>query len=144
VLLPSTAILVFTALAALVPAGFSGCNNNGPHGLSEILYACTSAAANNGSAFAGLNANTAFYNILLAAGMLIGRFGVILPMLAVAGSLAQKKFTPPGAGTFPTDSVLFAVLLSGVILIVGALTFFPSLTLGPVVEHLLLQAGRLF
>jgi potassium-transporting ATPase potassium-binding subunit len=144
VLLPSAAILIFTAIAAIAPAGLAGLNNAGPHGLSEMLYAFTSAAANNGSAFAGLNANTMFYNVLLALGMLVGRFGVIIPMLSVAGSLAQKKFTPPGSGTFPTDTLLFAGLLIGVILIVGALTFFPALTLGPIVEHLLLQAGRMF
>jgi len=144
VIAPSAAILVFSAMASVMDAGLSGLNNAGPHGFSEILYAFTSAAANNGSAFAGLNTNTPYYNILLALGMLIGRFGVIIPVLAIAGSLARKKFTPPSGGTFPTDTTLFALLLIGVVLIIGALTFFPALSLGPIAEHLLMLKGESF
>lgn len=144
VLLPSACILLFTALASVTDAGLSSRANIGPHGFSEILYAFTSAAGNNGSAFAGLNANTPFYNILLGITMWIGRFGVILPALAIAGSMVTKKVAPPSPGTFPTDSILFIVLLIAVILIVGALTFFPALALGPIVEHLLMNAGRAF
>ncbi len=137
-------MLGFTALAASLPAGVAGIANNGPHGFSEILYAYTSATANNGSAFAGLSANTLFYNMTLGFAMLIGRFAMIVPMLAVAGSLAHKKVIPPSAGTFPTDNGLFVALLVGVIVIVGGLTFFPVLALGPIVEHTLMQAGTLF
>jgi len=137
-------ILGFTALAVTLPAGVAGIANNGPHGFTEILYAYTSATGNNGSAFAGLNANTLFYNVTLAFAMLIGRFAMIVPMLAVAGSLAGKKLVPPSAGTFPTDNGLFVALLVGVILIVGGLVFFPVLALGPVVEHMFMQAGTLF
>jgi K+-transporting ATPase ATPase A chain len=108
------------------------------------LYAFASAAGNNGSAFAGLNANTLFYNLALGAAMLAGRFSVIIPVLVIAGSMAGKKITPPSTGTFPTDTPLFAGLLMAVVLIVGALTFFPVLSLGPIVEHLLMQAGRTF
>ncbi|MEI8235078.1 MAG: potassium-transporting ATPase subunit KdpA [Verrucomicrobiota bacterium] len=144
VLVPAGAILVATAVGCVTKAGVSSLANQGPHGFSEILYAFTSAVANNGSAFAGLNANTDFYNFLTAAVMLIGRFAVMAPALAIAGSLAAKKSAPPSAGTFPTDSVTFAVLLMAVVLIVGALTFFPALSLGPVIEHLLAQAGRTF
>ncbi|MBL8162071.1 MAG: potassium-transporting ATPase subunit KdpA [Anaerolineae bacterium] len=144
VLLPSAAILLFAALAAVSDAGLSSRANVGPHGFSEILYAFTSAAGNNGSAFAGLNANTPFYNILLGIAMWIGRFGVIFPALAIAGSMVTKKIAPPSPGTFPTDSPLFVGLLIAVILIVGALTFFPALALGPIVEQLLLNAGRAF
>ena len=136
--------LGFTALATVVPAGLAGVANNGPHGFTEILYAYTSATGNNGSAFAGLSANTLFYNLTLAFAMLIGRFAMIVPMLAVAGSLASKKSVPPSSGTFPTDNGLFVGLLIGVILIVGGLTFFPVLALGPIVEHTLMQAGTLF
>ena len=118
-------ILGFTAIATIVPAGLAGISNNGPHGFTEILYAYTSATGNNGSAFAGLNGNTLFYNMTLAFAMLIGRFAMIVPMLAVAGSLAEKKLVPPSSGTFPTDNGLFVGLLIGVILIVGGLTFFP-------------------
>jgi K+-transporting ATPase ATPase A chain len=124
--------------------GLSSRTNAGPHGFSEILYAFTSGAANNGSAFAGLNANTPFYNTLIGIAMWIGRFGVILPVLAIAGSMAGKRIAPPSAGTFPTDSPLFVVLLIAVILIVGALTFFPALSLGPIVEQLLALNGRVF
>ncbi|MDP4188817.1 MAG: potassium-transporting ATPase subunit KdpA [Bacteroidota bacterium] len=144
VLAPSVVILLFSAWASSSPLGLSGLNNAGPHGLSEILYAFTSAAGNNGSAFAGLNANTVFYNLTIALGMLIGRFGVIIPIMAIAGNMASKKITPLSAGTFKTDNWLFAVLLIGVILIVGGLTFFPALALGPVVEHFLMNSAITF
>jgi K+-transporting ATPase ATPase A chain len=138
-------ILGFSAIAVLAPSfGTSSLSNHGPHGLSQILYAYTSAAANNGSAFAGLNANTHWYNATLAITMLAGRFLMIVPMLAVAGNLARKKIAPPSLGTFPVNSTLFAVLLTGVIVIVGALTFFPALSLGPILEHLLLRSGISF
>jgi K+-transporting ATPase ATPase A chain len=136
----SFAILVFTAWASVSSYGLSSLNNSGPHGFSEILYAFTSAAGNNGSAFAGLNANTLFYNLALGLIMLIGRFGVIIPMLAIAGSLAGKNITPTSAGTFRTDNWLFAGLLIAVILIVGGLTYFPALSLGPIIEHLILMS----
>jgi len=135
----SFAILVFTAWASTASYGLSSLNNSGPHGFSEIFYAFTSAAGNNGSAFAGLNANTLFYNLALGLVMLIGRFGVIIPMLAIAGSLAGKNITPTSAGTFRTDNWLFAGLLIAVILIVGGLTYFPALSLGPIIEHLLMN-----
>jgi K+-transporting ATPase ATPase A chain len=144
VLLPSVGILVFSAIATNLNAGLSSLTNSGPHGLSEILYAYTSTAANNGSAFAGLNANTVFYNLTLAANMLIGRFGVIIPVMAIAGNLVKKNIAPASSGTFATDSPLFVVLLIGVILIVGALTFFPALNLGPIVEHILMKQGVSF
>jgi potassium-transporting ATPase potassium-binding subunit len=144
VLLPSACILLFSALASVTEAGLSSRANSGPHGLSEMLYAFASAAGNNGSAFAGLNANTPFYNILIGIAMWIGRFGVILPALAIAGSMVSKKVAPPSPGTFPTDSPLFVGLLIAVILIVGALTFFPALALGPIVEQFLMNAGRAF
>jgi K+-transporting ATPase, KdpA len=144
VLAPNFVVLVFSAIAVSLPQGLSSLNNSGPHGFSEILYAFTSAAGNNGSAFGGLNANTPFYNIMIGIGMLIGRFGIIIPVMAIAGNLAQKKITPPSAGTFKTDNVLFAGLLICVILIVGGLTFFPALALGPIVEHLLMNAGVTF
>ena len=140
----SFVILLFTAWAAVSSLGLSSLNNAGPHGFSEILYAFSSAAGNNGSAFAGLNANTVFYNVLLGLGMLIGRFGVIIPILAIAGSMAKKKITPPSAGTFQTDNWLFVSLLIGVIIIVGGLTYFPALSLGPIVEHLLMNHGITF
>ena len=144
ILIPAVAILVGSAAAAATQTGTSSVLNAGPHGFSEILYAFSSAAGNNGSAFAGLNANTLFYNLTLGLAILIGRFGVILPVLAIAGSMAGKKITPPGPGTFETTGVLFALLLAGTVLIVGALTFFPALALGPVVEHLLMFAGKAF
>ena len=144
ILAPSAVILIGTMIAVLIPQGLSSLNNQGAHGFSEILYAFTSAAGNNGSAFGGLTADTPFYNIALGIGMLVGRFGVILPALTIAGSLVGKKYTPPSLGTFPTDKPLFAVLLIAVILIVGALTFFPALSLGPIVEHLLMDAGKTF
>jgi K+-transporting ATPase ATPase A chain len=138
-------ILVFAAIASLSPTyGLSSLNNAGPHGLSEILYAYSSAVGNNGSAFAGLNANTHFYNLTLAAAMLIGRFLMIVPMLALAGGLANKKLVPASSGTFPVTTPLFTVLLISVILIVSALTFFPALSLGPILEQLLLHAGKAF
>lgn len=137
-------MLGFTALAAVVPAGLAGPANAGPHGFSEILYAYTSAAANNGSAFGGLTANTLFYNSTLAVAMLVGRFFVKIPALAIAGSLASKKTLPASVGTFPTHGGLFVGLLVGVVLIIGGLTFFPSLALGPVVEHLAGAAGQTF
>jgi K+-transporting ATPase ATPase A chain len=137
-------ILGFTALAVVLPAGLAGPLNAGPHGYSEILYAFDSATGNNGSAFAGLTANTWFYNVTLGFAMLMGRFLMIVPMLAVAGSLAAKKIVPPSAGTFPTDGGLFVGLVIGVILIVGGLTYFPALALGPIVEHLAMLAGNLF
>ncbi|MFI4979008.1 MAG: potassium-transporting ATPase subunit KdpA [Nevskiales bacterium] len=137
-------ILGFTALASVLPQGLAGLGNNGPHGFSEILYAYTSATGNNGSAFGGLSANTKFYNITLALAMMIGRFALIVPMLAVAGSLAAKKYTPPSAGTFPTNGGLFIALLVGVVLIVGGLTYFPALALGPIVEHYSMLAGNLY
>jgi K+-transporting ATPase ATPase A chain len=129
------AALGFTALAAVIPAGVAGRQAMGPHGLSEILYAYTSAAATNGSAFAGLNANTPFYNVTLAVGMAIGRFAVIVPILAIAGALAAKPKIPPSPGTMPTDGLLFIGLLLGVILIVGGLIYFPALALAPVLEQ---------
>jgi len=138
-------ILGFSAVASVLPeTALVGLNNAGPHGFSEVLYAYTSATGNNGSAFAGLSANTIFWNATLAVAMFVGRFLFIVPMLAVAGSLGAKKIVPPSAGTFPTDGPLFVGLLIGVILIVGGLTFFPALALGPVVEHLALSAGSLF
>ena len=133
-----------TAIALGVPSAVAAMNNAGPHGFSEVLYAFTSAAANNGSAFAGLSGNTMFYNVMLAIGMLVGRFFVIVPALAIAGSLAAKKTVPASVGTFPTTGPLFVGLLIGVILIVGGLTFFPALALGPIVEHLAGAAGQTF
>ena len=137
-------ILVFSGWSAAVPYGVSSLNNAGPHGLSEILYAFTSATGNNGSAFAGLNANTPWYNVTLGLAMLMGRFLMIVPALAIAGSLVGKKAVGESLGTFPTNGALFVVLLVGVILIVGALTFFPALALGPIVEHFLAQAGKVY
>jgi K+-transporting ATPase ATPase A chain len=137
-------ILGFAAVAVLSPKlGLSSLTNHGPHGLSEILYAYTSATGNNGSAFGGLNSNTDFYNLTLGIAMFCGRFLMIVPMLAIAGNLVQKKSVPATAGTFPVTTPLFTALLTGVILIVGALTFFPALALGPILEHLLLQAGTI-
>ncbi len=144
ILILPLSILGFTALAAVLPAGLAGLANAGPHGFSEMLYAYDSATGNNGSAFAGLSANTPFYNTTLAFAMLIGRFLFIVPMMAVAGSLAAKKIVPASAGTFPTDRGLFVGLLAGVILIVGGLTYFPAVTLGPLVEHFSMLAGKLY
>jgi K+-transporting ATPase ATPase A chain len=138
-------VLGFTAVSVMMPTlGLGSLNNTGPHGLSEIIYAYTSATGNNGSAFAGLNANTHWYNLTLTSAMLIGRFLMIVPMLALAGNLAKKKLVPPSPGTFPVHTPLFTMLLVSVILIVGALTFFPALSLGPILEHLLLHAGKAF
>ncbi|GAB4453467.1 MAG: potassium-transporting ATPase subunit KdpA [Armatimonadaceae bacterium] len=162
VLVLAASILGFTALAANLPLSetsplnrvgttetyygptYDNVNNTGPHGLSEILYAYTSATGNNGSAFAGLTGNTPFYNLTLGLAMLIGRFLMILPLLAIAGSMATKKFTPPSAGTFPTDNLTFALLLVGVVLIVGGLTYLPTLALGPIVEHFQMMQGTLY
>ncbi len=144
VLAPNIVIKLFSALACSVNLGLSSLNNSGPHGLSQILYAFSSAAGNNGSAFAGLNANTVFYNLLLGFGMLIGRFGIIIPIMAIAGSMARKKITPFSSGTFRTDNGLFVGLLLCVILIIGGLTFFPPLAFGPIVEHLLMHNGISF
>jgi K+-transporting ATPase ATPase A chain len=138
-------ILVFTAISVVSPSfGTSQLNNAGPHGLSEILYAFTSGTGNNGSAFAGISANTYWYNTTIGFAMLLGRFFMIIPMLALAGSLGRKKAVPPSLGTFPVTTPLFTTLLVSVILIVGALTFFPVLSLGPIVEHLLMYAGQVF
>jgi K+-transporting ATPase ATPase A chain len=138
-------ILSLTAFFVLSPTvGLSSLANQGPHGLTEILYAYTSGAGNNGSAFAGLNANTWWYNVALGWDMLAGRLLMMIPVLALAGNLAQKKSVPPSPGTFPVDTALFTVLLVGVVIILGALTFFPALSLGPILEHLLLKAGQLF
>jgi potassium-transporting ATPase potassium-binding subunit len=138
-------ILVLTAISVVSPNfGTSSISNPGPHGMSQILYAFTSAAGNNGSAFAGLNSNTRWYNTTLGVTMLVGRFFMILPMLAVAGNLARKKHIPPSLGTFPVTTPLFSILLASVIVIVGALTFFPALSLGPILEHLLMGAGKTF
>jgi len=144
VLAPNIVILLFAAWASVSSPGLSSLNNAGPHGLSEILYAYASAAGNNGSAFAGLNANTVFYNLTIGIGMLIGRFGIIIPVMAIAGSMAKKKITPSSAGTFHTDNWLFIGLLIAVILIVGGLTHFPALSLGPIIEHLLMNNGVTF
>ena len=137
-------MLGWSAVATVLPSAVSATANPGPHGFGEILYAYTSAAANNGSAFAGLSANTLFYNVTLAVAMLVGRFFVIIPAMAIAGSLAAKKRVPASEGTFPTHGGLFVGLLVGVILIVGGLTFFPALALGPVTEHLAMLAGQTF
>jgi potassium-transporting ATPase potassium-binding subunit len=137
-------VLGFTAVAMAIPQGLSAISNAGPHGLTEVLYAFTSANGNNGSAFAGLGGNTPFYNWTLGLAMLIGRFAEVIPVLAFGGSLVRKRVVPAGLGTFPTTGPLFVVLLIGVILIVGALTYFPAYALGPIVEHLLMQAGRTF
>ncbi len=137
-------MLGFTAVAVVVTGGTAGISASGPHGFSEALYAYVSAAGNNGSAFAGLSANTPFWNTTLGIGMMIGRFFVIIPALAIAGSMAAKKTVPASAGTFPTDGPMFVGLALGVILIVGGLTFFPALALGPIVEHLALGAGTLY
>lgn len=144
VLIPSATILLGTALAVVTKSGTASILNPGPHGFSEILYAFSSGAGNNGSAFGGLNANTWFYNIALAIAMLVGRFGVIIPVLAIAGNLAQKQSTPATAGTFETTAWLFPVILAAVVLIIGALTFFPALALGPVTEQLAMLKGGLF
>jgi K+-transporting ATPase ATPase A chain len=151
----AASILVFSAISSHVNfakygywnapgAAVANMNNNGPHGLSEILYAYSSGTGNNGSAFAGLNANTPWYNLTIGLAMLIGRFLIIIPMLAVAGSLAMKKAVPATSGTLPTHGPLFVGLLAGTVIIVGALTYFPALSLTPIAEHFLMNSGRLF
>lgn len=144
VLAPNAIILLGTAASVVLPMALTSLSAKGPHGFTEVLYALASAAGNNGSAFAGLTANTVYFNLLLAFAIFMGRFGVILPVLAIAGSLARKKITPVTPGTFSTETPIFVVLLIAVILIVGALTFFPALTLGPITEHFLWQNGQTF
>jgi K+-transporting ATPase ATPase A chain len=144
VLISSLTILVFAAIAVVAKFGTSSISNPGPHGLSQILYAYTSSVGNNGSAFGGLNANTLWYNTSTAVAMLLGRFFVVIPILAIAGNLARKKMTPASLGTFPVTGPLFTILLICTILIVGALTFFPALSLGPILEHLLMLSGKVF
>ncbi len=140
----AASVLVFTAISSIATSGLAGRNNMGPHGFSEILYAFSSATANNGSAFAGLTGSTYWYNTQLGIATLVGRFALIVPALALGGFLAEKRVVPASVGTFPVSGPLFTLLLIGVVLIVGALTFFPALALGPIVEHLLMGAGRLF
>jgi potassium-transporting ATPase potassium-binding subunit len=137
-------ILIFTAVSSVKPFGVAGISNPGPHGLTQILYAFTSGAGNNGSAFGGLTVNTPWYDTTIGLTTLLGRFFMIIPMLAIAGNLAGKKYVPPSSGTFPVTTPLFTVLLMGVILVLGALTFFPALSLGPILEHLLMHAGKVF
>jgi potassium-transporting ATPase potassium-binding subunit len=144
VLILTCTILIFSAVSVVKPYGTAGITNPGPHGLSQVLYAYVSSTGNNGSAFGGLNANTMWYNTTTAAAQLLGRFFMIIPVLAIAGSLAKKKIVPESAGTFPVTGGLFAGLLVSTILIVGALTFFPALSLGPILEHLLMNAGKAF
>ena len=144
ILVTSLTILIFSAISVISKAGVSGISNPGPHGLSQILYAFTSSVGNNGSAFGGLSTNTLWYNSTLATAMLLGRFFMIIPILAIAGNLAAKKHVPESLGTFPVTGPLFTVLLVSVVLIVGALTFFPALSLGPVLEHLMMYAGKAF
>jgi K+-transporting ATPase ATPase A chain len=137
-------VLSLAAWAAVVPYGTGALGNAGPHGLSELLYAFSSGAANNGSAFAGLSGNTRFWNLTLAVDMLVGRFLMIVPALGIAGAMVGKKAVPPGLGTFPTDGPTFVVLLVSVVLIVGALTYFPALSLGPILEHFAALSGKVF
>jgi potassium-transporting ATPase potassium-binding subunit len=144
ILVSSLTVLIFSAIAIVTKSGLAGISNPGPHGLSQILYAYTSGTGNNGSAFGGINANTLWYNSTLATAMLLGRFFTVIPILAIAGNLAAKKHVPESLGTFPVTGPLFTVLLISVIVIVGALTFFPSLSLGPILEHLLMNAGKAF
>ena len=144
ILVTSLTILIFSAIASVSKFGTSSISNPGPHGLSQILYAYTSSVGNNGSAFGGLNANTLWYNSTLGVAMLLGRFFMVIPILAIAGNLARKKHVPESLGTFPVTGPLFTVLLISVVLIVGALTFFPALSLGPVLEHLMMNAGKVF
>ena len=144
ILVSSFVILVFTAIAVVTKSGLAGISNPGPHGFSQILYAYTSSAGNNGSAFAGINANTVWYNTSTGIVMLLGRFFAVIPILAIAGNLACKKTVPSSLGTFPVTGPLFSILLVSVILIVGALTFFPALSLGPILEHLLMASGKVF
>jgi K+-transporting ATPase ATPase A chain len=144
VLILPTVILGFTALSAMLPFAVASIGTAGPHGLSEILYAFTSAAGNNGSAFGGLSGNTDWYNTTLGISMLLGRFAYVVPVMAIAGSLAAKVRVPASSGTFPTDGPLFVGLLVGIILILGGLQFFPALALGPIVEHFAMLAGQTF
>jgi len=144
ILIPSVIILFFTAIAVTTNHGLSSILNKGPQGFSEIMYAFSSGAGNNGSAFAGLNANTVFYNTMIGIAMLLGRFGVIIPVLAIAGNLVKKNIAPDTAGTLRTDNTLFAFLLVSIIIIVGALTFFPALSIGPIIEHFLVKSGTTF
>lgn len=144
ILVTAFVILIFSAIAVAQPFGRAGITNPGPHGLSQVLYAYSSSVGNNGSAFAGINANTLWYNTSLAFAMLLGRFFMVIPVLAIAGSLARKKTAPPSVGTFPVTGLLFTVLLISTIVVVGALTFFPALSLGPILEHLLMYAGKSF
>jgi K+-transporting ATPase ATPase A chain len=144
IVLPSVFILVGAAVSCVLPVALASLGNKGPHGLSEILYAFSSASNNNGSAFAGLNVNTVYYNLFLGLAMIVGRFGVIIPCMIIAGSMAVKKISPASAGTFSTDNTLFAILLIGIFIIVGALTFLPALSLGPIIEHLLMLKGYIF
>ena len=144
ILILPLSMLGFTALAVVIKPGLDALQNAGPHGFSEALYAYVSATGNNGSAFGGLTASTMFYDTTLGLAMFIGRFLMIVPMLAIAGNLAMKKIVPPSAGTFPTDSGLFVGLLIGVILIVGGLIYFPALSLGPIVENLAMHAGTIY
>jgi K+-transporting ATPase ATPase A chain len=144
ILILPLSMLGFPAIATVVAPGLAGPANSGPHGFSEILYAYVSATGNNGSAFAGISANTLFYNTTLGLAMFIGRFLMIVPMLAIAGSLAKKKIVPASGGTFPTNGALFVGLLIGVILITGGLIYFPAVALGPVVEHFSMLAGTLY
>jgi K+-transporting ATPase ATPase A chain len=144
ILITSFTILVFSAVGSVAKFGVSSISNPGAHGLSQVLYAYTSAVGNNGSAFAGINSNTFWYNSSLGVAMLLGRFFMVIPILAIAGSLGAKKHVPESLGTFPVTGPLFTVLLISVILIVGALTFFPALSLGPILEHLLMNAGKAF
>ncbi len=143
-MLPMISMVIFSAIAISTKTGLSSLNNPSSHGLSEILYAFTSGHGNNGSAFAGLNANTVFYNTTIAVTMLIGRFATIIPALAIAGSLAKKKIVPENSATFPTTGPLFIIILISVIFIMGALTFFPVYTLGPILEHLFVNQLQLF
>jgi potassium-transporting ATPase potassium-binding subunit len=144
ILTPAILLLILSSVAISIQAGLSSLSNSGPHGFSQIIYAFASTSGNNGSAFAGLNANTIFYNLTTSLAMLIGRFSTIIPALAIAGSLANKKIVPASIATFPTTGLLFIIMLVGVIIIVGALTFFPAFTLGPLLEHLLLMTGKTF
>jgi K+-transporting ATPase ATPase A chain len=142
ILIPPAVVTIGTAIAVVSPGGIATVFNPGPHGFSEVLYAFSSAGNNNGSAFAGLGANTPFYNTALGVAMLFARYWLAIPTLAIAGSLARKKTVPPGPGTLPTHTPLFVALLIGVVVLVGALTFIPALALGPIVEHLLMVAGK--
>lgn len=144
ILTPCALTLLGSGIACILPAALSSVSSTGPHGLSEILYAFTSAAGNNGSAFAGLDANTPFYNISLGLIMLLSRLAILVPSLAIAGSMANKRTLAPSSGTFSTDTALFGFLLACIILIVAALTFFPALSLGPILEHLLMNQARAF